>query len=164
MSLDLPEDAPEEWAKAVKMFYDLIREELGNNFVEMIALSTPDPEVYSSNVLVVVKRVAPSLAQRITEVLRKVHEELGKDYLIMPTMAPEFATEVINQFRVHVKGEKVIPVTVEDEEEKREEGEDLLGFMRVQESGADADRNKEDDENEKKKEVKGENSIKSSQE
>ncbi len=130
MSLDLPEDSPEEWARAVKLFYDRVRERLSNNFVEMIALSTPEPEVYSSNVLVVVRRVTPSLAETVTEILGEVHEELGQDYLIMPTMAPDFATEVINQFRVHVRGEKVIPVTVEDEEEKRDEG-DLSDFMKV---------------------------------
>ncbi|MGC9103961.1 MAG: hypothetical protein ACP5JF_04105 [Candidatus Methanodesulfokora sp.] len=84
-----------KWRSAILKFIDKLESSFPDRLVRVIALSSPDDEVYESNVLVVLKEIRPEDFELVSRVASEVGERVN------PLLAGEEERDVLELFMAH---------------------------------------------------------------
>lgn len=94
----------EKWIKLILKFHQELRDNLKENFVELIAPPDPDISLHDINVVVVVKKVNSETRKLVAEIARKVEKEM-KMGITLITLTLEQDDPLVDEYRGYFKGE-----------------------------------------------------------
>ena len=94
----------EKWIKLVLKFHQELRDNLKENFVELIAPPDPDISLHDINVVVVVKKVNSETRKLVAEIARKVEKEM-KMGITLITLTLEQDDPLVDEYRGYFEGE-----------------------------------------------------------
>jgi len=94
----------EKWIKLILKFHQELRDNLKENFVELIAPPDPDISLHDINVVVVVKKVNSETRKLVAEIARKIEKEM-KIGIVLITLTLEQDDPLVDEYRGYFEGE-----------------------------------------------------------
>jgi len=94
----------EKWIKLILKFHQELRDNLKENFVELVAPPDLDISLHDINVVVVVKKVNSETRKLVAEIARKIEKEM-KMGITLITLTLEQDDPLVDEYRGYFEGE-----------------------------------------------------------
>ncbi len=90
--------ADRRWIELVERFKETLLSRLGDLLVKIVALASPDDQLYDSNVLVIVERDDDAVVWSIMESIAEVERSAGMEGTISPLIVTPNERRIIEGF------------------------------------------------------------------